>query len=127
VYASDEAEDGRYFNKTLEEVDRLSLVRDRDGGANIADDDASDVDDGPVLASRPADEEEEEPEEDTFARPIRTQGQIQMEDEWGLSEPIRPASKGRKGRGHDDHEEGEEKEEAEEEDEENVGHPSEII
>ena len=77
VHASKEAQSGRYFNKTTEELDQLSLVRDRNGRRNA---------DG---AER-EDEEQELQADDSIMRDgsppeanVSTR-QREMEADWGL-------------------------------------------
>jgi hypothetical protein len=86
--ASEDDRQGRYYHKSLEELDKVSLVRDREGFA--------------VLESRSsvAEEEEEEEMAEDFSgpdeqlaemteqqdpdRPPKTDRQQAMEAEWGL-------------------------------------------
>jgi DNA ligase-4 len=70
--ASDEDQDGRYFKKTLAQIDELSLVRDRTG--HVDEDDELDE-------PEPEVSEEDERVEDVPAPSAR---QVKLEDEWGL-------------------------------------------
>ncbi|KAK4686832.1 DNA ligase 4, partial [Tremellales sp. Uapishka_1] len=80
IFAGEDAIDGRYFNKTLEEIDNLSLVRDRGGVRSEQDSDAGSENEG----------EESESVEDSPAPvlesspPEKPQRQLELEDEWGL-------------------------------------------
>ena len=81
VHASDKDQDGRYYSKSLREVDQLSLVRDRIG-RDESDDSGSELvsnaDVGNVheqVAVEPQQEEE---------RHLRPSRQLDLENEWGL-------------------------------------------
>lgn len=93
LHASETDQEHRYYNKTLEEVDRLSLVRDRTGPQH---DDARDQEG----AGEDDAEEDEEAEEDGYgdqtnegpvsarhdmAPSTKTRQQLDLEDEWGLT------------------------------------------
>lgn len=78
MFASEEAEDGRHFNRTLDELDQTTLVRDRSGASP------------PEDAS--AEEESEEVEADEHAPSSKSYGKATLEDEWGLSQPSKHRS-----------------------------------
>ncbi|KAK8845565.1 hypothetical protein IAR55_006280 [Kwoniella newhampshirensis] len=87
VYASEGAQGDRYFNKTLDEIDRLSLVRDRTGHEGDAENREEDDQDGDKHS-----EAEGEGDEDNHDR-SKTQHQREMEAEWGLHRsPVPTAS-----------------------------------
>ena len=92
ISASDEDRDGRYFKKTLEELDHLSLIRDRIGQAL---EQAEDSDEEVVKAVDEEDEQIEDEQEydgrqDEGEYPSRLRKQLKLEDEWGLhrSRPV---------------------------------------
>lgn len=96
---------GRYYNKTLDEYDSISLVRDRRrvGGGDEdemdededdeAERDGNEGDDGEGQADQDEEEyqeEEEEREEENYpderqiSRPDRSSHQLRLESEWGM-------------------------------------------
>jgi len=81
VYASDEAEDGRYFNKALGELDHVSFVRDRIGQNE------SDRNDLEEVEERNG-EEYDSDVEDQQSTPKKTGQQLDLEEEWGLHRPM---------------------------------------
>ena len=82
MFASEEAEDGRYYKKALSDLTEDMLVRDRGTGNETADrepnpDDTFEVD---------YDEEEDEAEEVEEDAPNKSKQQIEFEADWGLEE-----------------------------------------
>jgi DNA ligase-4 len=90
--ASEEAQDGRYYKKSLDEVDHLSLARDRQGMVGVEEDDREGDDDEKEAIGVEEDaeqedepkEEEEEEEEIGLPQPVSTQSTRALEAEWGL-------------------------------------------
>ena len=83
VYASESAKDGRYFHKTLLDLDQATLVRDRNGHPTSSygsGDDEEDEEDQNV-------DEDDEPVSalNKKAKGSKTQRQTDLENEWGLS------------------------------------------
>ena len=99
IHASEEDQDGRYYKKTLTEIDDLSLVRDRIGQDDFepVEEVADGGDDEQELAERedPTKEEDEQEEgerEEQPSHPPRSKKQLDMENEWGLHRS-RPGSR----------------------------------
>ncbi|WWC85821.1 uncharacterized protein L201_000688 [Kwoniella dendrophila CBS 6074] len=90
VFASDEAKDGRYFDKTLSEVDHISLVRDRDGVEDESDQEELDAK-GELEETEGRYEEEEDGITDDY-EPNKTADQVKLEEEWGLHRSPSPIS-----------------------------------
>ncbi|OXC65372.1 DNA ligase 4 [Cryptococcus neoformans] len=94
VFASEEAQDGRYYNKTLEQYDKVSFVRDRTGEALFEEDDDADVEDE-VMDGEDKDEIEVEEARVSKDRRMaredlkekesnRTLEQKKLQEAWGL-------------------------------------------
>ena len=87
VHASEKDQDGRYYRKSLGEVDEVSLVRDRTGrgaAGDLASELAVNVD-----AESPDGMDDVQSEEEE--RPMKPSRQLDLENEWGLHRS-RPAS-----------------------------------
>ena len=80
MHASKEDQDGRYYKKSLKEVDELSLVRDRIGQVETEDlkKEPEEKAKGDTSAEDPV---IEPPERD---RPSKSRRQLHIEDEWEL-------------------------------------------
>ncbi|WVR03601.1 hypothetical protein IAU60_000593 [Kwoniella sp. DSM 27419] len=96
VHASDEAQDDRYFHKTLQEIDQVSLVRDRTGDAQGSEEEEKPEDQEAGAASGDVSDVVEgdyDDEVDHIGHPVTSDaGQIKMEEEWGLRRSPIPAS-----------------------------------
>ncbi|WVW81787.1 hypothetical protein I302_103784 [Kwoniella bestiolae CBS 10118] len=79
LFASDEAEDDRYYHKTLEEIDAMTLVRDR-GGSTGVDEDGEEVN---GVEEEDVDYDAEEDGVDNGHEANKTAEQVKMEEEWG--------------------------------------------
>ncbi|WWC66828.1 uncharacterized protein I206_100735 [Kwoniella pini CBS 10737] len=128
VFASEEVESSRNYNKTLEEMDHISLVRDR-GEAEGDSEGELQEDDEPLEGHY---EDEDGSIEDHEAN--KTDQQVKMEEEWGLHRERSPISLPSTSRGNsraasfdqsdtDDEREFEIKEEEEEDDDSHDSEP----
>lgn len=95
MHASVEAEDGRYFHKSLTQLDQVSFVRDRTGLLEEVEEEDEGVESGSEVANRntPSRAESEGPEEDYASDEMlyspmnpaeKTQHQLDIESEWDL-------------------------------------------
>lgn len=98
VYASDEAKEDRYYHKTLEEIDGLSLVRDRTGrldeeeeeeeeGEGEAEAEAEREEDQSPAGASPGAAEAGQRRKSGRVEPLeaeKTTRQKEMDEEWGL-------------------------------------------
>ncbi|WWD22515.1 hypothetical protein CI109_107008 [Kwoniella shandongensis] len=84
VFASDEAQDDRYFNKTLEEIDGISLVRDRTGHEGDDEEEEEEEGDEYENGDRNGNDRSGADEPDDGHELNKTQHQKEMEAEWGL-------------------------------------------
>jgi DNA ligase-4 len=124
VHAAEETTGGRYYHKSLEEYDKISLVRDRGGskGRN----EAADMDEGDFEQEEDDEEEQEYGEEfiddadgasgrdrahhpksipNTEADSRKSAEQVKLEEEWGLyreNSPLGTAAQSTKGDNRDD-------------------------
>jgi hypothetical protein len=73
VYASDEDQQGRYYKKTLEEVDEISLVRDRGGPGGLHGDQ---VDEEEEADEGGYDDDQAEEEDDQEDEPVRGDSKV---------------------------------------------------
>lgn len=89
VNASEEDRNGRYYHKSLEEVDELSLVRDRTGQNQVGDEGSDE--ELVEVAEDDVKDEDDHAEKEVDERLSRFRRQLDMEDEWGLHRS-RPAS-----------------------------------
>jgi len=89
VYASEKDMGGRYYNKSLDEVGRLTLVRDRTGLAGVEEEEESEPEEQrSSMAVLPDRGPDVHLNDDLGAEPdpdlSKTQRQLDLEDEWGL-------------------------------------------
>lgn len=140
IHAGDNTVDGRYYNKTLEEYDKISLVRDRSGtkgrdkdgevGADeegeeeeVEEEEEEGEDEEYEEEFAPEEEEEEADDEpgpssrsaskvDLVPQGKKTKEQIDLENEWGLYRDQSPDGESQATKG------GEREEESDTEDEE---------
>lgn len=100
VFASEEAQDGRYYNKTLEQYDKVSFVRDRTGGALVDEDGDADVEDE-IMDGEDKDEIDVEESRESKNRRMaredlkekesnRTLQQKKLQEAWGLRSRASP-------------------------------------
>jgi DNA ligase-4 len=87
VHASLEDEDGRYFNKTLAQLDQASFVRDRTGGGYDTRDEVNEKVDGDA-----EEHASEEAPDSPMILPTKTQHQLDIENEWELHRPTSKTS-----------------------------------
>ncbi|WWD08963.1 hypothetical protein V865_007078 [Kwoniella europaea PYCC6329] len=85
VFASEEAKDDRYFGKTLAEIDKMTLVRDR-GGSNGLDGEEDEAEE----VENDYDQEDDMAQHEHEAN--KTVEQVKMEEEWGLRRSPSPVS-----------------------------------
>ena len=78
MYASAEDRDGRYFQKSLDEIDKISFVRDRGGSFEIGNPAAEKNDDT-------EDSYQSEEVEEANEKAAKTQVQLDLESEWDLT------------------------------------------
>jgi len=91
VHASAEAEDGRYFDKSLRELDNVTFVRDRTGV-----DQGAQRDQAGQVEELEAEEENYRSDSAHTSSPKKTQRQLRLEQDWGLDRTGRRRSQGRR-------------------------------
>ena len=84
MHASVEAEDGRYFKKTLDQLDQVSFVRDRTGDLG---DTAEEAEEGISEAEPEEDYASDAVPESPSIPPTKSQQQLDIEREWDLPQP----------------------------------------
>jgi len=90
VHASAEAEDGRYYNKTLAQLDQVTFVRDRAG--DPSDNEGAKYEDSNQNSSmtNPGENDaSEETPDSPMIPPSKTQHQLDIEKEWDLHRPFK--------------------------------------
>ncbi|OCF31187.1 DNA ligase 4 [Kwoniella heveanensis BCC8398] len=88
VHASEEAEDDRYYHKTLEEIDQVSLVRDRTGNQRDEEESVEEPEQDEVVEGDYDGEEEKIFDHECN----KTEQQVKLEEEWGLRRSPKPMS-----------------------------------
>lgn len=92
VYASEQDKGDRYYNKTLEEIDKVSLVRDRTGSGLRGEQGSDKDEEEEEVEEKEEDSEEEEPE--SPRETAEASKQSAMAEAWGLD--LAPRSSRRK-------------------------------